>query len=88
MQIISDEECSNFTQTNNGNILCTFGTAVNDIQSPCGLNDGSALAFVSNNTYVQIGIGSWPSCRNDEPGQFTRVSSYLDWISAVTGISN
>lgn len=89
MQTISDERCSTFPQTtNNGKVLCTWGTDDNERQSPCRLNDGPVLAIVSNKSFVQIGIGSWPSCRRDTPGRFTRVSSYLEWITAHTGISN
>lgn len=65
--------------------MCTLGTEFNVDQAPCGLNDGSALAYFSNSSWIQIGIGSWPSCGSD-PGKFTRVTSYLDWVSAVTGV--
>lgn len=69
-------------------ILCTFGTENNVDQTPCGVNDGSALAYVSNNSWVQIGIGTYPSCTSNAPGKFINVRFYLDWLAEITGITN
>lgn len=86
LHIITTEECSNYMEADE-TILCTMGTENNENQSPCGLNDGSALGYVSNNSWVQIGIGSWPSCRSNAPGQFTNVRVYLSWLADITGIT-
>lgn len=87
LRIITTEECSNY-MTADETILCTFGTDSNLDQAPCGVTDGSSLAYVSNNSWIQIGIGNWPSCRSNAPGKFTNVRFYLDWLAEVTGITN
>lgn len=87
LQIITPEECLNFREPD-GTTMCTLGTDHNVDQAPCGLNDGTALAYFSNSSWIQVGIGSWPSCSSNYPGIFTRVSVYLSWVSAVTGITN
>lgn len=86
LQVITDEECSN-TTTIDGTVLCTLGTSFNELQTPCYVLDGSALAYYLNGTWTQIGIGSITSCQADVPARFTRVTLFLDWIAAVTGIS-
>jgi len=54
--------------------------------STCQGDSGGPLALDG----VLIGITSFGSpdgCQVDEPAAFTRVTSYLDWIKANSGIS-
>lgn len=85
MQIITDEEC-NLQGNFNERIMCTIGTFYNQNQGPCYVNDGAVLAYFSNSSWIQIGIGSLPACSSTLPGLFTRVSVFIEWIAAVTGI--
>lgn len=86
LQVITDEECSNMITTD-GTVLCTLGPSFNELQTPCYVLDGSALAYYLNGTWTQIGIGSITSCQIDVPARFTRLTLLLGWISAVTGIT-
>ncbi|XP_011185363.2 serine protease 1-like [Zeugodacus cucurbitae] len=56
--------------------------------STCNGDSGGPLVAVSSN--VQIGLtsfGARAGCAKGYPAAFTRVTSYLDWIKANTGIS-
>lgn len=86
LQVINDEECSNLTNID-GTVICTLGTSFNELQTPCYVIDGSALAYYLNGTWAQIGVGSINSCQANVPARFTRVTLFLEWIAAVTGIS-
>jgi secreted trypsin-like serine protease len=47
------------------------------------------LSFDNNGVYNQVGIvsfGSSAGCTRGLPAGFTRVSSYAQWISLVTGL--
>lgn len=86
LQVITDEECSNLTNID-GTVMCTLGTSFNKLQTPCYVIDGSALAYYLNGTWTQIGVGGMTSCQLHVPARFTRVTLFLEWIAAVTGIS-
>lgn len=46
--------------------------------------------FESDGVYTQVGIASFVAsggCQQGLPAGFTRVTSYLDWISSNTGIA-
>lgn len=86
MQVLRKEECA--ASVEHSTSLCTLGPSFNLEQNPCSLNDGSALAYFINSTWVQVGISSLPSyCDSTVAGIFTRVDQYINWISAVTGIN-
>jgi len=56
----------------------------------CNGDSGSSMGFKGpDGRYTSIGVtsfGSSQGCESGIPDAFTRVSSYLDWISASTGI--
>jgi len=60
-------------------------------KSTCSGDSGGALALQeSDGLSTQVGIvsfGASAGCELGYPVGFTRVTSYLDWISSITGIS-
>uniref|UniRef100_A0A0P5P397 Chymotrypsin proteinase 6E n=1 Tax=Daphnia magna TaxID=35525 RepID=A0A0P5P397_9CRUS len=55
----------------------------------CNGDWGGPLSFDSNGVYNQVGVFSFSSasgCTAGYPAAFTRVSSYAQWISLVTGL--
>lgn len=85
MKVITYQECGT---NEDEKILCTEGPYFNIEQRPCALNDGSALAYFVNNTWVQNGISSVPSfCDSIVNGYFTKVSDYINWIAAIAGVT-
>lgn len=58
-------------------------------KSSCNGDSGGPLSFVNNGVYNQVGIvsfGSKNGCEIEVPAAFARVSSFISWISGVTGI--
>jgi secreted trypsin-like serine protease len=52
-------------------------------------DSGGALVIYDGNSFLQIGVVSFVSsagCASGYPSGYTRVSSYLDWIAAETGV--
>ncbi|XP_065346436.1 chymotrypsin-like protease CTRL-1 [Cloeon dipterum] len=84
--VINNTQCASYYGSDiiTQSIICTFqnGTA------PCTGDEGGPLVYTGpRNDQVQIGIVSFypfGSCLAGPTG-YTRVSSYLDWISKMTG---
>lgn len=86
MQVLKRDTCAESSHDSPG--LCTVGPSFNLDQKPCALYDGSILAYFTNSTWIQIGISSIPSwCNSENKGIFTRVDPYINWISAITGLT-
>ena len=54
-----------------------------------GDSGGPLVYLESDGIYTEVGIvsfGSSAGCTRGYPGAFTRVTSYLDWISSTTGV--
>lgn len=83
------------------NSLCeeTFGDLITDtkicvstgdLKSPCNGDSGGPLVFQEDDgRYTEVGIVSFGhvyGCERGYPVAFTRITSYLDWIEAKTGI--
>ena len=57
---------------------------------PQGDNGGPLVYLENDGIYTQVGIGTFlviVGCDSAYPAGFTRVTSYLSWISAKTGIA-
>jgi secreted trypsin-like serine protease len=55
-----------------------------------GDNGGPLVYREKDGVYTQVGIGTFLAvvgCQIGHPASFTRVTSYLSWISAKTGIA-
>lgn len=78
---ICREQLGNSSQFVRDSVLCTeqgsnAGTCIGDLGSP--LVAGHRL----------IGLATWfASCGQGGPNGYTRISSYLDWISEISGVS-
>lgn len=58
-------------------------------QTMCYGDQGGALVVHVEGAWVQIGVASLihqTGCTGTVPAAYTRVSSYLEWISSMTGI--
>jgi secreted trypsin-like serine protease len=54
-----------------------------------GEDGGPLIYLVSDGIYTQVGVvsfGAAAGCTLGYPAAFTRVTSYLDWISSTTGV--
>jgi len=54
-----------------------------------GDSGGPLIYLESDGIYTEVGIvsfGSSAGCTQGYPAAFTRVTSYLDWISSTTGV--
>lgn len=61
----------------------------NTTQAACHGDIGGALVVQYNDTWLQIGIASTINPNGcSGPTVYTRLTSYIDWIRAMTGISN
>ncbi|XP_046645982.1 brachyurin-like [Daphnia pulicaria] len=88
--VISNAECQNsYGSLIIGDyIICTSFTDTNS--GTCNGDSGSALSVINaNGQYTQIGVTSFissPICASGDPDGYARVSSYLPWISSITGL--
>lgn len=82
LQVISNYECSKTFDNIYSTTLCAQGA---NYQSTCRGDSGGPLVLNRN---ILVGLSSfgWKSCTAGKPNGFTRVTSYLDWISKNTGI--
>nr|CAD7448238.1 unnamed protein product [Timema bartmani] len=86
--IISNTACSatfplNLRESN----ICTSST---NGKSPCNGDSGGPLVILeTDGLYTEVGIVSFGTkdCPVGSPAAFTRVTSFLDWISINTGLS-
>ncbi|XP_063595466.1 clotting factor G beta subunit-like [Penaeus indicus] len=65
-------------------VLCTLTPYKDTCQGDSG---GPLVVRIDEKKWVQVGIVSYgfECARPDNPGVYTRVSAYLDWISGSTG---
>ncbi|XP_067003858.2 brachyurin [Anabrus simplex] len=86
--VISNEDCAMWfgrfvTSTN----ICTVGE---DGKNPCsGDSGGPLITHESDGRYTQIGVVSFGSrqCTANIPVAYSRVTSFLSWISSTTNIA-
>ncbi|PSN39432.1 hypothetical protein C0J52_12351 [Blattella germanica] len=89
LSVITNNECANTY----GNIITSTKLCVRTSggQSTCNGDSGGPLVIQqSDGQYTLVGIVSFGSiygCQQGYPAAFTRVSSYLDWISSNSRIS-
>ncbi|KAF4530484.1 hypothetical protein B566_EDAN018619, partial [Ephemera danica] len=89
--VISNEECNNDYKAIGLNIyntmICT--SARNGTTTTCQGDSGGALIYKeSSGVWTQIGIVSFglSKCQQEQSSVYTRVTSYLRWISNLTNI--
>ncbi|XP_013114267.1 serine protease 1-like [Stomoxys calcitrans] len=87
MQVVANKVCA---ATYGNSIVVSSNICVSTPGgvSPCNGDSGGPLVLES--TKVQIGLtsfGTADGCEKGYPAAFTRLTSYLDWIKANTGIS-
>ncbi|KNC22488.1 Serine proteases 1/2 [Lucilia cuprina] len=87
MQVITNSLCA---QTYGSSIVTSSNICVSTPGgvSTCNGDSGGPLVLESNK--VQVGLtsfGAAAGCAKGYPAAFTRLTSYLDWIKANTGIS-
>jgi len=63
-------------------------TCNGDSGGPLILNDGSNTLIGATSFGIAFSFGIALGCERGWPGVFTRVTSYLDWIEAKTGVVN
>lgn len=90
MQIISNSECATYYKRGfvRQSTICAVGFNQSN-QNTCFGDSGGPLIVKKENNVVQIGIvsfGSVPSCEKGVPSGFARVSSFTNWIQAMTGM--
>jgi hypothetical protein len=89
LKVIANTECADvydsiFTPTK----ICTSN--IEDMNTCNGDNGGPLVHLEKDGVYTQVGIGTFLAvvgCDTPYPAGFTRVTSYLSWISAKTGIA-
>ncbi|XP_028161494.1 brachyurin-like [Ostrinia furnacalis] len=83
LPIITNAVCqSSFQMALHASHLCTSGAGA---KGTCDGDSGGPLTVVSNNRLVQVGIVSFglsDSCQSGHPSVYTRITSFLSWISA------
>ncbi|XP_017121712.1 chymotrypsin BI [Drosophila elegans] len=91
LQIIDGRTCkSNFPLSYRGTNICTSGR---NARSTCNGDSGGPLVLQRRHSKkrVLVGVTSFGSiygCDRGYPAAFTKVASYLDWISDETGVSS
>ncbi|XP_055378938.1 uncharacterized protein LOC129610397 [Condylostylus longicornis] len=87
LPIISQASClSNYPFLLQPSNICTSGA---NGKSTCTGDSGGPLTVEEDGKKILIGITSFGSvfgCEKGFPGVYTRITSYLDWISDITGI--
>ena len=88
--IVSNPYCKNMYSNSRAEItvkqICALyngGTP----QDSCQGDSGGPLIYQHGDTHVQIGIVSWGHgcARKNNPGVYTRVSKFIDWIDRIIG---
>ncbi|XP_059226853.1 serine protease 1 [Stomoxys calcitrans] len=87
MDVITNSVCANTygSLTITDKTICT---ATPKGTSTCSGDSGGPLVLVSEN--ILVGVTSFVStagCQSGAPAGFVRVTSYLDWVKGITGIS-
>lgn len=86
LQVITNTVCA---MTYGSKIVTTGNICVSTTDGGSTCNGDSGGPLVLDNTNVQIGLTSFGSangCAKGYPAAFTRITSYLEWIKATTGI--
>lgn len=88
--IINNSACNNYYlgSVKNTNI-CTSSKA--DKKSTCNGDSGGPLVLIDNDDNILIGATSFGiifGCELGFPSVFTRITSYLDWIEKISGVSS
>nr|CAD7418988.1 unnamed protein product [Timema poppensis] len=87
VSIIANSECAKrFSGIQSSNI-CTLGS---NGRSPCNGDSGGPLVIQeADGIFTQVGVVSFGAedCPSGVPGAFARVTSFLQWISASSGIA-
>ena len=82
LKVLGQEECANLPGYNATKIHSKVFCARNPQRSTCQGDSGGPIIF-TNGVATLVGIISWGKKRcsgNGQPGVYTRVSSYIDWI--------
>lgn len=85
LRVITNEECIQLHTYRDrylihDSVLCTF---IEGGKGPCRGDSGGVLVV----NHQLVGILSWGiPCSIEKPHQFTRISSFIDWIQQHTGI--
>lgn len=90
LRVMANANCAAFygTAVVTDNVLCGEGWTVST-QSTCIGDSGGPMAIYENGIPTLIGVTSFISsrgCGAGDPSSFARVSRFLNWINAVTGI--
>ncbi|XP_063230454.1 chymotrypsin BI-like [Bacillus rossius redtenbacheri] len=87
--VMSNEACSKIFHKVRDTNLCTTGAGG---KNPCYGDSGGPLALKgADGRWTQIGVVSYGSnwgCEAGRPAAYTRVSSYLRWISDIADIAD
>ncbi|XP_069487649.1 plasma kallikrein-like isoform X2 [Ambystoma mexicanum] len=79
---ISNEECqSNYQHQRISNLVTCAGYKLGGVDA-CKGDSGGPLACQSENTWYLVGVTSWGEgcARQEQPGVYTKVSEFTDWI--------
>ncbi|XP_034232186.1 brachyurin-like [Thrips palmi] len=91
LNVITNAECAKtYGSVVKSTVLCTAGGTRVGPTGSCNGDSGGPLTVSINGAAVEVGIvsfGSSRGCNLGYPSAFTRVTSYLEWISDKTGIS-
>ncbi|XP_004922846.1 collagenase-like [Bombyx mandarina] len=82
VRVITNNECRNvFGSMVRDTIICTSGAEGRNI---CGSDSGGPLSIVNNNRRVLIGVVMFGHhrCESRNPGGYSRVTAYNNWIRA------
>lgn len=91
MRVMANANCANIygTAVVTDSVMCGEGWAVST-QGACLGDSGGPMVIYENGVPTIIGVTSFISsrgCGAGDPTGFTRVSRFLTWINAVTGIA-
>jgi Ca2+-binding RTX toxin-like protein len=85
LPIATDDDCrSHYGSDYRANtMLCAGGGGLDSCQG----DSGGPLFLTASGGWTQVGIVSWgDGCGQSWPGVYTRVSTYLSWITQVSGV--
>jgi len=86
LTVISNDDCKSlYFDDVQANILCTRVVSGGNV---CGCDIGGPLVILDPDVWKLIGISSYtPGCNSPNPAAFSRITSYLSWLSDITGIN-
>ena len=91
LRIIHNDDCASVfgSKVVVPTIICARGWDTSD-QNICQGDSGGPAAWNNHGDWIQLGIVSFVSskgCAHGHPSGFTRVTSYLKWISQNSGVA-